>query len=166
MDDKKTLDRAKDRFSSFVEKCKEQNDLVVLDCNPSSSFLTLCAISVCTHILVPVRLDKYSIIGLEMLWEFVNEILPIHPKPEFVIVINGSRSSPTKAMRETEAELRGHSIFGSKTLGNTVRETGQLTARTDYTGFSGDRRTSVTKRVRGELQKVADELSDKVGLKK
>lgn len=165
MDEAKVLKASKERFSKFVERCKEQNDLVVLDCNPSSSFLTTCAIEACTHILVPVRLDRYSVIGLEMLWEFVHEILPLNPKPEFVVLINGSRPKPTKAMIETEAELRGHSIFGSKTLGYTIRDTGQLNARSDYTGFAADRPTSVRSRIQEQLNLVANELAPKIGLK-
>ena len=101
-----------------------------------------------------------------MLWEYVHDILPISPKPEFVVLLNAvKRSKPTKAMKETEAELRGHAIFGVKTLGNTVRDTGQLTAKTDYTGFSLDRKTSVTGIVNTEMNSVANELATKLGIK-
>jgi chromosome partitioning protein len=166
IDDQSKLAHAKSRFSEFVDKAKEEYGLVVLDCNPSSSFLTVCALSVCTHVLVPVRMDKYSVLGLEMLWEYVHDILPISPKPEFVVLLNAvKRSKSTKAMKETEAELRGHAIFGAKTLGNAVRDTGQLTAKTDYTGFSVDRKTSVTGTVKMEINSVANELATKLGIK-
>lgn len=166
MDDNKKLGVVKNRFISFIESSKDKYGLIVLDCNPSSSFLTVCALTVCTHVLVPVKLDKYSVLGLEMLWEFVNERLPIAPKPEFIILINGlKRSNPGNAALEMEAELRGHAIFGARTLANSVRETAQLKARTDYTGFSVDRRTSVSGSVRTELNKVAEELGSKLGLK-
>lgn len=166
MDDKAKLEHVKKRFIKFVDKCKEEYGLIVLDCNPSSSFLTVCALSVCTHVLVPARMDKYSVLGLDMLWEYVNDILPINPKPEFLVVLNAvKKSKPNKAMRETEAELRGHPVFGAKTLANAIRETGQLTAKTDYTGFSVDRKTSATGVVKGELDKLAHELGTKLGFK-
>ncbi|MDB5725309.1 MAG: hypothetical protein JWQ16_2063 [Novosphingobium sp.] len=165
MDDSKKLNEAKIRFKSFIEQCQDEYGLVVLDCNPSSSFLTMCSLSVCTHILVPVKLDKYSVIGLEMLWEFVHNRMAIHPKPSFTILLNGvNRKSPTKSMIETETELRGHSIFGSKTLANTLCETGQLRARSDYTGFNVDRKTSVSTKIRNELDAISNELSKKLGL--
>lgn len=165
MDDKATLKFAKTRFLDFIEKCKTEYKLVVLDCNPSSSFLTLCALEACTHVLVPVKMDKYSVLGLEMLWKFVHEIMPISPKPEFIILLNSvKRSRPTKSMVETEAELRGHAIFGARTLANTIRDTGQLQAKSDYTGFSVDRKTSISSTVQNEIDQVSVELSAKIGL--
>lgn len=167
MDDPKKLGEAKARFQDFINSAKEEYELIVLDCNPSSSFLTLCSLAVCTHILVPVKLDAYSVIGLEMLWEFVHNRMPIHPKPSFVILLNGvERSKPTKAMIETETELRGHAIFGSRTLANSMRETGQLKARSDYTGFNVDRKTSVSTKIRNELDAIASELAKKLGIAK
>lgn len=166
MKDDKFLAVAEGRFREFIEKSKEKYGLIAIDCNPSSSFLTTCALSVCTHVLVPVKLDKYSILGLEMLWQFVHDILPISPKPEFVVLLNAVRRyKPPKAMIETEAELRGHAIFGAKTLANSIRETGQLNAKTDYTGFSVDRKTSVSGTVKTEIDKVAHELAGKLGIK-
>ena len=165
MEDSAKLKLAKERFQKFIDQVKDEYGLVVLDCNPSSSFLTLCSLAACTHIVVPVRLDKYSVIGLEMLWEFVHNRLTLMPKPQFVVVINGAkRSKPTKAMVETENELRGHNVFGSRTLANTMRETAQLKARSDYTGFSLDRKTTISDTVRKEMDKLADELADKLGL--
>lgn len=167
MDDAKKLADAKLRFQAFVEEARKEYGLIVLDCNPSSSFLTLCSLAVCTHVLVPVKLDAYSVIGLEMLWEFVHNRMSIHPKPNFFILLNGvERSKPTKAMVETEAELRGHATFGSRTLANSMRETGQLKARSDYTGFSVDRKTSVSGKIRGELDAISDELAKKLGIAK
>ncbi len=167
MDDSKKLADAKVRFQAFIEESKKDYGLVVLDCNPSSSFLTLCSLSVCTHILVPVKLDAYSVIGLEMLWEFVNNRMSINPKPHFVVLLNGvERNKPTKSMVETEAELRGHEIFGSRTLANSMRETGQLKARSDYTGFSVDRKTSVSTAIRNELDAISEELAKKLGILK
>lgn len=166
MDDNSKLNDAKGRFLKFIEDAKNSYGLIALDCNPSSSFLTICALSACTHVLVPVKMDKYSVLGLEMLWKFVNEILPLAKKPDFVVLLNAvKRSKPTKDMIDTEAELRGHAIFGVKTLANTVRDTGQLTAKTDYTGFSVDRTTSVRGKVKLEIDAVAVELAAKLGIK-
>lgn len=165
MDDHKQLKSASDRFKVFIDKAKDDFGLIVMDCNPSSSFLTKIAIENCTHLLVPVRLDKYSVLGLEMLWEFVHDKLPVSPKPQFIVIINGAKNSkPTKEMIETEAELRGHSVFGSRTLANTMRETALLKARSDYTGFNLDRKTSITKKITDEIDKISDELAKKLGL--
>lgn len=161
--DHNLLDSIFNRFSKFIEQAKTEYDLIAIDCNPSSSFLTTCALSVATHVLVPVRPDKYSILGLDMLWEYVQDILPINPKPEFVIVLNGVPRSANKPVNNVMTELRAHAIYGPKTLANVVYESGILRARIDFTGFATDRRVSRSKRLKTEMINLTDELSLKVG---
>ena len=74
MNDSKKLDSVRDRFLKFIEQEKANYKVICLDCNPSSSFLTLCALHACTHILVPVRPDRFSMLGLEILAEFVDSL--------------------------------------------------------------------------------------------
>ena len=165
MRDHDQLDRIAKRFKRFVNNSKTSYDLVVIDCNPSSPFLTICALSVCTHILVPVRPDKYSVLGLDMLWEYVHDILPISPKPAFVISLNGVPRQSNSGVVEVISELRAHQVYGPLTLANVVHESGVLRARTDFTGFATDRRVSRSKLLKAEMTSLASELSSKIGLK-
>jgi chromosome partitioning protein len=161
MDHDKKLKDVRGRFLEFIEGAKISFDAVVIDCNPSSSFLTLCAVESCTHLLVPVRPDRYSILGLDMLWEFVHS-LPLAKKPEFVIILNGvSRTELT----DVESELRAHPDFGARTLASEIAISKVLSAVPSYTGFGTDRSVSWSSTIRSELNKVADELSNKIGLK-
>jgi chromosome partitioning protein len=77
--DSNTLAPVKARFAQFVQLARNSTDLICIDCNPSSSFMTLCALEVATHLLVPVRPDRFSILGLELLDAFVSG-LPTLPK--------------------------------------------------------------------------------------
>lgn len=61
MDDNRKLLAVRQRFQDFVQTARSDFKIVCIDCNPSSSFLTLCALHACTHLLVPVRPDRYSI---------------------------------------------------------------------------------------------------------
>lgn len=164
MDDNKKLNSVRSRFKKFIDASKEEFKIIVIDCNPSSSFLTLCALQNCTHVLVPVRADKYSVLGLELLSEFVNSVPSISPKPNFIVAINGVPRRPNKETLAIEAELRGHKDFGARTLANVIRESSHLRAKTDYTGFATDRRGSWTQILRDELGAFADELSTKLGM--
>ncbi len=166
MDDNKKLASVRKRFKDFVANARENYGVVVIDCNPSSSFLTMCGLSVCTHVLVPVRPDRYSVLGLEMLWRFVNVVAPINPKPEFVVLLNGlQRPVDGASMGTVEAELRGHDTFGKRTLSNTLRISGVLEAKPNFTGFAVDRGTSWTSVVWGEVAELAKELSQKLGIR-
>ena len=89
MDDKAMLGEAKKRFKEFIEAAKKEYDLICVDCNPSSSFLTTCALCVSSHVLIPVRPDRYSILGLRLLDEFIDGLVGLPAKPKKIIVING-----------------------------------------------------------------------------
>ncbi|AHF86658.1 hypothetical protein RLEG3_13780 [Rhizobium leguminosarum bv. trifolii WSM1689] len=164
MDDNKQLGSVRDRFMKFVEKAKETYRVVVIDCNPSSSFLTLCALQACTHVLVPVRPDRYSVLGLEILSEFIDGVPTISPKPHLIIAMNGMPRTRKRETSAIEAELRAHDKFGSKTLANVLKVSSHLIAKTDYTGFATDRKGSWTKVLRSEIAALAGELSTKIGL--
>jgi len=165
MNDSKKLDSVRDRFLKFIEQERAKYRLICLDCNPSSSFLTLCALHACTHILVPVRPDRFSMLGLEILAEFVDNLPSISPKPQFVVVLNGiRRGGKDSVANAVEAELRAHPRFASRTLVAVVPESGVLKAKTDYTGFATDKKGGWVKTVRDEVSAVADELAGRLGI--
>lgn len=165
MNDSGKLDCVRDRFLKFVQQEKTNYKVICIDCNPSSSFLTLCALHACSHILVPVRPDRFSILGLEILSQFVENLPTLSPKPQVFVVLNGVRRGGKDALANAvEAELRAHPTFASRTLINVVPETGVLKAKTDYTGFATDKKGGWSKTVRGEVSVVADELANKLGL--
>ncbi len=165
MDDNAKLGAVKERFLKFVRKAKNRYKLVVIDCNPSSSFLTLCALHAASHVLVPVRPDRFSMLGLEILSEFIDNLPTLRPKPQLLILLNGvKRGGKDKVATSVEAELRAHPKFSPRTLANILPETAVLKARTDYTGFSTDRRSAWQAKVKSEVAQVAVELAKKLGL--
>ena len=164
MDDNKKLLTIRNRFLTFIDRAKGSYKMVCIDCNPSSSFLTLCALRACTHILVPIRPDRYSILGLEMLHQFVEDLPTISPKPQFVVMLNGMPRRSQSGADQIESELRSHSLFGSRTLVRPLHESGLLRARSDYTGFASDKGGSWSVTIRKEIRAIADELAPKLGV--
>ncbi|WP_426314099.1 ParA family protein [Methylobacterium fujisawaense] len=165
MDDNKQLLAVRERFLNFINASKDKFELICIDCNPSSSFITLCALHACTHVLVPVRPDKYSVLGLEMLTEFVAGVPSINPKPQFIVALNGiPRSGGGEDVASIEAELRAHPDFGKKVLARVIHETSLLKAKTDYTGFATDRRAPWSSLLRQEVTAFANELGNRLGV--
>lgn len=160
--DKSKLDAARQRFLQFISQAKKEYDLVVIDCNPSSSFITLCALHACDHILVPVRPDKYSILGLELLAKLLDEVPTIVPKPEISILLNGVRrnSKPT----DVELQLRSHTKFGALVYENPLRQSGLLEAHQKFTGFATDRPVAYKELLKIEIASIVDEIVSRVGL--
>ena len=162
MDDRSQLDAVGKRFLAFIDKCRQSGRITVLDCNPSSSFLTLCALRACTHLLVPVRPDRYSILGVELLDQFVRGVPTIEPKPKKLILLNGVPRQYYD--RRIEDELRRHEDHGPTTLIHRIHHSAKLQAKPDYTGFATDKPGPYKHVFEREIDAVAREIGEKLGL--
>jgi chromosome partitioning protein len=160
--DEKLLSPIRARFLAFIAQCRKEYDLVCIDCNPSSSFMTLCAIAAASHLLVPVRPDRYSILGLDLLDEFVSNLTTLPKKPEMVIILNGIPTSKYDAT--VENALRSSPKFGTKTMSNYLVNSKLLEASPTYTGFATDKKVSNKSAITARIAKVVDELGQVLGL--
>lgn len=156
IEDVPSLRPVRERFLEFVNKARDSRELVCIDCNPSSSFLTLCALMAATHVLIPVRPDRYSVVGLKMLDKFINDLPLIIKKPKLLVLLNGIRTNHTETNVETE--LRGDARYGPMVLGNHLRYSELLAASSGYVGFATDKRTAHTSALKTRLSRIVDEL--------
>jgi chromosome partitioning protein len=161
VDDPKSLIPVQKRFEKFIESAKEEYDLICIDCNPSSSFMTLCALTVSTHLLIPVRSDRYSILGLELLDEFVNGVPAIVNKPKQIILINGGPGKSPGA--EFESALRANSKFGPLTLPTILKSSTLLGAKEGRVGFATDKKVPYVGALKTHLSKIIDEMKGPLG---
>ena len=160
INDVKVLDPVKKRFLLFIEKLSQEKDVVCIDCNPSSSFMTLCALQVATHVIVPVRPDRYSLLGLKMLDQFISEIPTIAKKPKLIIMLNGIKSSGYDP--SVENSLRSDPRFGPLTMAASLHVSKLLEASSGYTGFATDRKQNW--RVTPQITAIVDELGKAMGI--
>jgi chromosome partitioning protein len=162
IDDTKALAPIRTRFKQFVAQAQAEMDLVCIDCNPSSSFMTICALQVATHVLVPVRPDRFSVLGLELLDKFISGLPTLKTKPKLLVLLNGiprTNYDPT-----VENSLRSHPEFGSKTLVNPLYHSSILAANPSYTGFATDKPVPNRHRVSANVGALARELGKELGL--
>lgn len=145
------------RFKNFINQAKNSYGLIVLDCNPSTSFLTQCALQVATHLLIPVRPDKFSLRGVEMVHQFVNEYLGPNWPIKTSILVNET----TQNIRNKDAinELRS-SKFGLDMLSGELRYSQILRADTDYTGFAIEKGGPWSYDLKSHLREIASEYAD------
>ena len=155
------LSPIRDRFLKFINEAREEKELVCIDCNPSSSFMTICALLASTHVLVPVRPDRYSILGLEMLDQFINDLPVLVNKPKIIVILNGIPSRGYDS--SVENSLRSHHRFGPVTLSATLPSTKLFEASAAYTGFATDKKQQW--RITPKVSAVVDELGFHLGLK-
>ncbi|HET9231027.1 MAG TPA: ParA family protein, partial [Vitreimonas sp.] len=110
------------RFRALVQALRARSDVVVIDANPCATFLTRLAITCADHIVAPVRPEKYSLTGLNMLEQVVREVRGRSLRPaEFSVLLNGvndrTRSGETgDADALTRAEIHNAPFFTSALL--------------------------------------------------
>ncbi len=110
------------RFRALISALRARSDAVVIDSNPCATFLTRLAITTADHIIAPVRPERYSLTGLNMLEHVVREVRgrPLRPS-EFSVLLNGvndrTRSGETAdADSFTRNEIASAPFFGSALL--------------------------------------------------
>jgi hypothetical protein len=62
-------------------------------------------------------------------------------------------------------DLRGHVVFGTEVLANTLRRSKLLEARSTSLGFAADQSGPHARRLYRDMLPLADELAQKLGLK-
>lgn len=160
INDSKVLHPVKDRFLQFIHQLQDKKDVICIDCNPSSSFMTLCALQAATHVIVPVRPDRYSLLGLKMLDRFITEMPEIAVKPKLIIMLNGIKSQ--KYDPTVENSLRSDPQFGPKTLAASLHLSKVLEASQGYTGFATDSKQSW--RITPRITTIVTELGKSLGI--
>jgi chromosome partitioning protein len=119
------------RFRALIVALREQYEAVIIDANPCATFLTRLAVSSADHIVAPVRPEKYSLTGLNMLEHVVREVRgrPLRPD-EFSVLLNGvndrTRSQDGDADALTRAEIEAAPFFGASLLKEEVPYAGVL----------------------------------------
>ena len=159
IDDPAQLRHASGYLKRFISQARKEYDLIVLDCNPSSSFVTKCALENSTHVLSPVKLDKFSILGVGMVGQLFEHLKldPVH-----IILINGV--TRYGGISEIEMELRAHPTFGAKVLINSLVQSKHLSADPSYTGFATDKGGPYSIVLRNEIREIAQEISNHLGI--
>ena len=86
---------------------RARSDAVIIDSNPCATFLTRLAITSADHIVAPVRPEKYSLTGLNMLEHVVREVRgrPLRPS-EFSVLLNGVNDRPRPNEFDADAITR------------------------------------------------------------
>jgi chromosome partitioning protein len=85
---------------------RERFDLVLIDCSPSLGLLTVNALAAATHVLVPVKTDYLSLMGVALLFETIEKIRTrLNPELAVMGVLPTMHDARNSHDREALAEL-------------------------------------------------------------
>ena len=149
-----------------VDQLEDAYDLVIIDCAPTESMLTAAAYLVADHLLIPVRPEFLSTIGLPLLEQSLNDFTALYPgrEPKILgLVFNAiSGYSPEEVTSRTEvqrvARASGWPVFDeevtySKSFPKSARE-GRPIFWTSYA------RT----KTKANFHRFAREFADRIGI--
>lgn len=81
-------ERLRQNFDDFIRQAQKSYDIVVIDINPGCSFLTDIALNAATHLISPVKPDRYSRRGLDMMDWLVDRVLRLKHSPQRLAIMN------------------------------------------------------------------------------
>ncbi|GAM99142.1 chromosome (plasmid) partitioning protein ParA [alpha proteobacterium U9-1i] len=152
-------------FKRFLDLARSKYDLVVIDVSPASSHLTLAAVSAATHVLAPVRPDKYSLRGLKAMRRLMDELFALEEQPEFLAVMNDvAPDSPT----DVEEDIRNDREFGASLLKTIIPHSRYFFARNTGAVQNPAERLAINARgwhssnIQDVLRTAGDELMERV----
>jgi len=116
------------RLRGILQPVRESGrfDLIILDCPPSLSILTLNAFSASDWLLVPLQCEYYALEGVAMISRILAQVRDtgINPGLDLLGVVMTMFDGRTKLSQNVVAEVRQH--FGEKVFDTVIPRTTRL----------------------------------------
>lgn len=112
-------DRRFSRLKSSIEDSKEQYDIIIIDCPPSLSLLTVNGLIAAKYVLLPVQAEFYALEGLGQLLETMKLVRKsMNPTLELLGVLPTMIDSRTTLSGQVHEEIKKH--FPGKVFSTTI----------------------------------------------
>ncbi|MFT3723039.1 MAG: AAA family ATPase [Hyphomonadaceae bacterium] len=166
-DTKETL-VAQKGFMRFVEQCRTEYDVIMIDLGPSVNHLTKCALASATHVLSPVTPSAFAMQGLNLLDDITVRDDAASAGREHLIVINAIRTEGKEQIRASlmrskyASDVLASELCSSNHFFNRSKEedaNASLNFLPAYGTWSANPNAA-----RLSLQNVASEIAERVGL--
>jgi len=116
------------RLKSILQPVRDSGrfDVIILDCPPSLSILTLNAFSAADRLMVPLQCEYYALEGVAMISRILAQVRDtgINPGLELLGVVMTMFDGRTKLSQNVVAEVRQH--FGDKVFETVIPRTTRL----------------------------------------
>lgn len=108
------------RLKRILDKLEDKYDYCIIDCPPSLNMITINALVASNEVIVPIKIDKFALDGLEYLLESIDEI-----KEEFnpSLKFRGcfvTMDTATTVNKEIKKALKN--ILGDKMFDTSIRQ--------------------------------------------
>lgn len=108
------------RLKKWLDKSPEQFDYVLIDCPPSLGMISINALAASDYVLVPLKIDKFSLDGFEYLAGSINSVRDEFNEKLKLLGVFVTMDRATKINREVKEELREE--LGELLFKQTIRD--------------------------------------------
>lgn len=158
-------------FQRFIAHCRRKYDVVAIDVNPGATLMTEVALSVSTHILSPVRPDRFAKYGLTLLERLLEKIDGDFDRVQKLVIMNGvERSGPDAIETTMRKELSEFPFPNQRLMQSRIPVSKRLMARPakpgvrDLTLELAYHSALGSSPIQKDLQSAALELATELGL--
>ena len=114
-----TLERREERLFEALSELRNQYDLVLIDCPPSLSLLTINALRTADGVLVPLQAEYYALEGLTALLDTVGRVREsLNPDLQLEGLLLTMFDRRNTLARQVEDEVRTH--FGDRVFRTAI----------------------------------------------
>jgi cellulose biosynthesis protein BcsQ len=150
-------------FRRMIDHYRSQYDLIVFDTNPNATFLTRCALEAADRVLAPMHPDVYSLRGVRLLNQVMQEQVAPERRPAMSILFNAvgrSEQSNFEADARNGAfdEQAGFAL-SKALLGTALPKSGHLVVRSPELGEAAWKQLVIHKGRGGGLKPIRETLT-------
>jgi chromosome partitioning protein len=117
------MNRREDKLRNALKTVRDDYDFVLIDCPPSFGLLTVNALSAADSVLIPMTCDYYTMLGVRLLLETVQEIkAEVNPGLTIEGLLPTRYDARTLHAREILDQTRGALGESVKVFDTVVRE--------------------------------------------
>lgn len=111
-------------LKNLLDPIKDKYDYILLDCPPALGIITINALTVATHLIVPMKTDLMSNYGLSMMDEFCVKMQEIHPGLQIDFIFFNIYEKGQTITEAIEKNVREK--YGDKVLSTVIRKNNDI----------------------------------------
>lgn len=150
-----------ERFHKFINECRSEYDLIMIDCHPAGSLLTKTSLTNSDHVLIPVAPERYAVRGIGLMMEFIKAKKQGVAGATPHILFN---RMPRTGVAKEEIAIRANRSFSPFCLRNTLKRYSAFSDPEEGRGFVWDSGKPYSFEATRNLQGVASEFASLIGI--
>lgn len=154
-------------FRRMIDYYRSEYDLIVFDTNPNATFLTRCALEAADRVLTPMHPDVYSLRGVKLLNQVIQEQISPEKRPDLSVLFNtvgrAEQSNFEADARNGDYNKQANFALSDALLSSALPRSGHLVVRSPEPGDAPWKQLVIHRGRGGGLKRIRESLSGIAG---